>query len=110
MAGLTGGAATTHGLLGDFRRGQRRDLGVELNALKCPKIEQLLYNWFIDFVQILRGRADGTFIMGHAYFSKERSLLCGRKPESLPKLLGKVAGNLLLDNWNSLRPQWQWAN
>ena len=61
MVGLKGVAVTTNGLLGDFRIGQRRDLGVELNALKCPEVGQLLYNWFIDCVQILRGRADGTF-------------------------------------------------
>ena len=94
MAGLKGGAVTTNGLLGDFRRGQRRDLGGELNALKCPEIGQLLYNWFIDCVQILRGRADGTFIMRQAYLLKERFLLCGCKPDSLPKLLGKAG-----DSW-----------
>ena len=98
MSGLKGGAVTTNGMLGEFKRGQRRVLGGELNALKTPELGQHLYTWFIDCVQILRGRVDGTFLMRHAYLLKERFLSLGCEPTSLPKLTG-AAGKSWFCRW-----------
>ena len=42
------GATTVQGMLCDKESTQKRSKKGQLNALKCPELGQLLYDWFID--------------------------------------------------------------
>ena len=77
MRSLKHGAVTVTGMMGGFKRDQRRELGGELNSLKCLELGQLLYTWFIDCVQVLRCRVDGNFSMRRAQFLKGTFFVIG---------------------------------
>jgi len=93
------GAVTVTGTMGALNRNQRRHYGGEFNALKCPELGQLLYCFLIDCVQSLRCRVDGTFLMRHAQFLKQRLLENGSEPTDLPKLEGA--------SWKSWFQRWR---
>ena len=53
---LRKGATTVQGMLGDKEATQKRSKTASRNALKCPELGQLLYDWFIDCLQIYNCR------------------------------------------------------
>ena len=67
---LQHGATTRQGMLADKGETQKRSKGGSQNRTLCPELGQLLYDWFIDCVQIYRSRVNYALIYAHArYFA-----------------------------------------
>ena len=85
---LRKGATTTCGMLVEKRAEQRRSNGGSLNATKCPELGQLLYDWFIDCLQIYRARVNGSLFLWKARYLRQRLLAAGYAPQAMPNLSG----------------------
>ena len=92
---LRKGATTACGKLGDKQPQQKRSVGGALNAPKCPELGQLLYDWFIDCVQLYRARTDHSLFLHQAKYLRQRLLAQGYQPQNLPKLDGRAGQNWL---------------
>ena len=97
LAGLRKGATTTCGMLGEKHSKQRRSKGGSQNAVKCPELGQLLYDWFIDCLQSY-SRVNYSLLIGAARDLKQRLLLQGYEPQLMPSLDGE-AGYSWLRRW-----------
>lgn len=91
MIALRNGATTACGMLGEKMARQKRSWGGALNAVKCPELGQLLYDWFIDCVQVYRARVNSSLIMGQARYLAKRLQNQGYEPNLIPKLTGEAA-------------------
>ena len=76
---LRTGASTVDGSLAGRSAKQRRGKGGSLDATKCPELGQLLYDWFIDTLQIY-SRVNAPLCLTHARFLKHRLLAGGYEP------------------------------
>ena len=98
MQALKKGAKTACGELGEKRPQQKRSAGGTFNALKCPELGQLLYDWFIDCIQLYRARTDYSLFLHQAKYLRQRLLDQGYEPQNLPQLDG-AAGKQWLLRW-----------
>ena len=95
---LQKGATTRCGMLADKGETQKRSKGGSQNRTLCPELGQLLYDWFIDCVQIYRSRVNYALIVAHARYLMQRLLDNGHEPRLLPNLSGE-AGKTWLRRW-----------
>lgn len=98
IAAVRSGAKTKSGMLGKSRPHQRRSQGGALNALKCPELGALLYDWFIDCLHVLHARATNQLLLHQARVIRVPLLDTGYQPQDAPNLDGPN-GN----NW-----MWRW--
>ena len=94
---LRTGASTVDGRLAGRSAKQRRGKGGSLDATKCPELGQLLYDWFIDTLQIY-SRVNAPLCLTQARVLKQRSLWIGYEPHLMPNLDGE-AGKGWLRRW-----------
>ena len=87
---LRKGATTVQGMLGDKESTQKRSKAASRNALKCPELGQLLYDWFIDCLQIYNCRVHQPLFLARAQYLKQRLLDQGYDPEMMPSLEGEA--------------------
>ena len=66
MRSLRLGATTATGMLFERSKEQRRSLAGSLNGLKCPELGHLLYDWFIDCLQIYHARVNNSSCLREA--------------------------------------------
>ena len=83
---LRKGATTVQGMLGDKESTQKRSKTASRNALKCPELGQLLYDWFIDCLQTYNCRVHSQLFLARARYLKKRLLQQGMNPKKLPGL------------------------
>ena len=87
---LRKGATTTCGMLAENMPAQMRSKGGAFNAHKCPELGQLLYDWFIDCLQMYKARVNGGLIQQQARFLKNHMIGEGYEPQALPNLEGEA--------------------
>ena len=87
---LRDGATTKCGMLGGAYPLQRRSKGGSTNALKCPELGQLLYDWFIDCLKLYKARTTNHLIMRQARELHARLQTSGYSQQSLPNLTGNA--------------------
>ena len=90
---LRQGATTRCGMLLGRNPEQRRSTNGSANALKCPELGQLLYDWFNECIVVLHARATNHLILCHARILHSRFLSLGYQPHMLPNLTGKAGIN-----------------
>ena len=95
---LRKGATTVQGMLGDKESAQKRSKAGSDNSLKCPELGQLLYDWFIDCLQIYNCRVHQPMCMARAQYLKNRLLDEGFNPGLLPSLVSE-AGKSWFRRW-----------
>ena len=95
---LRKGATTLQGMLGDKESTQKRSKGCADNALKSPELGQLLYDWFIDCLQLFNCRVHQPMCMARAQYLKNRMLDEGYNPRLLPSLVSE-AGKTWFRRW-----------
>jgi len=83
---LRKGATTAQGMLGDKNATQKRSLEGAKNSLKCPELGQLLYDWFIDCLQLYNARLHQPLFLERARFLLQRLLDRGYEPHQMPNL------------------------
>ena len=98
MQSLRTGATTTCGMLGDKDPNRMRSDGGSLNRILCPELGHLLYDWFIDCIQVYNARVNHQLFMRQAQYLKQRLLDNGYRPDSLPNLEGE-AGKSWFRRW-----------
>ena len=76
----------------------KRSYGGRRNATKCPELGQLLYDWFIDCLQICNARVDQPLFLSQARYLKERLLDAGYQPQAMPSMSGE-AGKSWFRRW-----------
>ena len=99
IGSLRKGATTTCGMLAENMPAQMRSKGGAFNASKCPELGQLLYDWFIDCLQMYKARVNGGLIQQQARFLKNRMIEEGYEPQALPNLEGAA--------WDSWFRRWR---
>ena len=84
------GARTACGMLGDRGARQKRaNIGTG-NRQMCPELGQLLYDWFIDCLQVYKARRSSLLLMQKARLLRERLLGFGYEPQNVPSLSGEA--------------------
>ena len=73
----------------------RRDHLGALNSVKCPELGQLLYDWFIDCIQVYKARLSYGLFLWKARHLKQRLLDAGYEPQAMPTLEGEAAKSWL---------------
>ena len=86
IVALQKGATTKQGMLCDKEATQKRSNAGRDNSLKCPELGQLLYDWFIDCLQLYNCRVHQPLCMEKAHYLKKRLLDGGFDPMLLPSL------------------------
>ena len=94
---LRKGATTCCGMLGDKKAGQKISTGGSLNRTKCPEIGQLLYDWFIDCLQIC-SRVTQPLLIIQARRIKQQLINARYDPQAMPNLEGQ-AGKSWIRRW-----------
>ena len=59
-----------------------------MNATKCPELGQLLYDWFIDCLQIYKARVNAGIFLWKARHLQQRLIAAGYDAEKMPSLAG----------------------
>ena len=99
IVSLRNGATTTQGRLADRRPNSRRSGGAAYNRVLCPELGQLLYDWFIDTIQLYKARTNGPLILWKARELRLSFLdTYGYNPQSMPNL-EKSAGDSWFKGW-----------
>ena len=98
LRSLIKGATTTCGMLVEKKTKDKRSDGGSLNSTECPELGQLLYEWFIDCLQIFNARVDGPLFLSRARYLKERVLDAGYQPQAMPSMSGE-AGKSWFRRW-----------
>jgi len=92
------GAKTRSAMRGGRKGSSRRSDGAAHNATKALGLGFRLLQYFVDFVQMLRGRADSTLLMTRAREMRVELEEEGLAPSQLPKLEGS-AGKSWFRRW-----------
>ena len=96
IAALRKGSKTKCGMLGQLRPHQRRSHGGTLNALKCPELGALLYDWFIGCLHSYHARATNTLLLQQARVILGRMIATGYQPHNPPDVRGKHGTNWMV--------------
>ena len=98
LGSLRKGATTTCAMLVEKNAKDKRSYGGRLNSTKCPELGQLLYEWFIDCLQIYNARVDQPLFLSQARYLRERLLDAGYQPQAMPSMSGE-AGKSWFRGW-----------
>ena len=99
ITSLRKGAITACGMLRDKTADQKRSKGGSQNTTKCPELGELLYDWFIDTLQIYHARTDNNLFLAEARCLSVRVLKEGYDPAKMPNLEGEA--------WKSWFRRWR---
>ena len=98
ITSLKKGAITVCGMFRDKTADQKRWKVGSQNSTKCPELGELLYDWFIDTLQIYHARTDQPLFLPQARCLSQRLLQAGYGPAKMPNLEGE-AGNSWFHTW-----------
>ena len=79
------------------KKNPQNTAGLRPHFVKCPELGELLYDWFIDCLQMY-ARVNQPLCLAQARFLKQRLLERGYEPQAMPNLDGE-AGKSWFRRW-----------